>query len=109
MTTTAPTTCTVVTSATGGRCAAPAVHSFAATTGETFAECEAHDTRRVVAATPGVAVGVGSTVHVRHAGRTKAGTVVRVGRTRVAVEVLTPHGRTSRTVVSVPVAEVAVR
>ena len=52
MTTTTPTTCTVVTGATGARCGAPAVATFTGRGGVVFAECVAHTTGAPAAAVP---------------------------------------------------------
>jgi hypothetical protein len=70
--------CTVVTTATGGRCGATGVHSFRGTCGSIFRECAAHSTARVKARAVGTRE-VGDRVAVRRHGRVYAGTVTRVG------------------------------
>ena len=70
-------TCTVVVSADGTRCGKPAVYTFTASTGETFAECAEHYAGPVGAVTTGHKVG--DRVEVHRYGKTYTATVVKVG------------------------------
>lgn len=85
--------CTVVTSAAGARCSAPAVVERASRFGGMVAECAAHASP---APSPvAVAEVVGRRVRVRHCGVVKVGVVVaEIGASRFAVEVpVKPHGK----------------
>lgn len=93
-------TCTVVTNGNGGRCGNPAVTTFKARNGETFAECAEH-TPTAYAARAEAPFAVGSSVKVRHIGIVKVGTVVKVGRTRVTVRVPLSNGNEKEISVSV--------
>jgi hypothetical protein len=87
--------CTVGPRATdGGRCGRPAVTTFTGRNGETFAECADHDMSRIVT---GHGFAPGDRVAVTHAGIDKVGRVVKIGRTRVTVEVPTYGGRYTAT------------
>lgn len=69
-------TCTVVVSATGQKCGAPAVSSF-----NGFHECAEHDVSHIVAEAKHTGYDVGDTCTVSRYGKTYIGQVVRVTRT----------------------------
>lgn len=81
-------TCTVVVGAPMVRCGAPAITSFTASTGETFAECAIHATPvdRHRASVDPVFV-VGASVVVPHCGISKVGEIVAVGPVNIKVRV----------------------
>lgn len=86
-------TCTIGPDAvTGARCGTPAIVSFVARDGRTYHECAAHHVFLDSAA-----IKVGDPITVDHCGVRKVGTVVRVGRSRVVIDVPTYGGkRTAR-------------
>jgi hypothetical protein len=112
MSTTETKTCTVRDSEFPGDCGQPAVASGTSRTGFKWAECAEHadDPRSMTAssASSAAAFMIGDTVIVRHAGVTKPATVTHVGRTRITVEVATPHSRSGRPTmrITVPMTEV---
>lgn len=64
---TAPTTCTVVVIATGGRCGARVVHHLTARSGAIYGECAEHAAESAAAPTPEARPGHGTVLRTRSA------------------------------------------
>ncbi len=90
------TACTVITTATGGTCGAPAVHVFKATNGATYAECAAHNTGTIGAGRAGHEVG--DTVEINRYGKTYTAVITRVGAKGAAYATFTYDNGATRTV-----------
>lgn len=91
--TTTPKTCTVRLSADGTLCGEPAVRIFTSgLTGIEYAECETHDVGPGHGHIAQIAPGVRAEVPYR--GETRIGTVVRVARVNVDVEIPLASGGT---------------
>lgn len=103
-------TCTIGPNSEGNRCGAPAVTAFTSSSDDhtkVYAECERHDASGIVGRTPGSAITVGAKVKVRHVGKDKIGTVIKVGPVNARVEVPLGGGGTKTIIVPLTELELA--